>query len=183
MKVSELVASIRIAVDDTNATVYSDYSVLDVTNSVFANVANFLNKHNSSLLMKEVRVVLEDNIAKLPDDFVCMVSVTDDDENDIRETNRLSEKGYKIVGTDIKSKLPYLNIKYSSCFVSKVGLDSDVPFPMFFNEYLKKYIVMVLTNNNSDASISILPVIEADLIELVSNREHADIERPMQFRV
>lgn len=183
MKVSSLIASIRIAIDDTNATVYSDYSILDVTNSVFANVANFLNKHNSSLLMKEVRVVLEDNTAKLPDDFVCIVSVTDDDDNDIKETTRLSEKGYKIVGDLIKSKLPYLNLKYSSCFVNSVVMESDVPFPIYFNEYLKKYIVMVLTNNNSDASISILPVIEADLIELVSNREHADIERPMQFRV
>ena len=183
MKVSELVKSIRIAINDSNATTYSDYSVLNVVNSVFANVSNFLSKHGSSLVQKDVTLELVDNAAVLPADFVTLISVEDEDGEDIKENKKLVTNGYKIIGNTIKSKVSPLVIRYSYCLPDKFAMDSDVPFPVYFNEYLKKYIVMVLTNNSKDASISILSVIEADLIELISNREHAGVERDMQFYV
>lgn len=183
MKVSELINSIRVAVDDTNATTYSDYSVLEITNSIFYNVANFLIKHNSSLMYKEASLTFENNEAQLPTDFVSLIEATDSEGEDVPENTRLLASSYKIIGNKIKSKLGTLNIVYSYTFSDKFTMDSDVPFPGQFIEYLKKYIVMVLTNNNKDASITILPVIESDLIELISNREHAGIERDMQFLV
>ena len=183
MKVSELINSIRIAIDDTNATTYSDYTVLNVLNSIFSNVVNFLNKNNSTLFQKEIRIDFVENSATLPEDFVGLISVTDDNEEPIAETSRLSDKGYKVVGNLIKSKLDHVNVIYSCLPIETFSMESIVPFPAFMFEYLKKYIVMVLTNDDKSASITILPVIEKDVIELLANREHAVVERPMQFTV
>lgn len=182
MIVSDLIKTLRVAIDDVHSVRYSDYSFLDVVNTVFTNFTNLLNKHNSELLLKEVTLVMENDACVLPDDFAKLVSVTYNDE-DVSPCIKLTSNGYKVVGSTIKSKLPSLDITYSCFYPDSFELASTVPFPAYLIEYLKKYIVMVLTNNNSDASITILPVMENDIVSLLSARGHAYVDRELPFRV
>ena len=182
MLVSDLIYSIRVAIDDTNATRYSDFTVLEVTKGVFSNVTNLLNKHNSEILHKEVTLTMVDNSCDLPDDFVKFVSVQYNEE-DVPPTAKLNANGYKVIGNTIKSKLPSLDIVYAYSFPDEIMMGSTVPFPTHFVEYLKKYIVMVLTNNNTNASITILPVMEADIVSLVNDRRFAYVDRELPFQI
>lgn len=182
MLVSDLIKSIRISIDDTNATRYSDFSVLNTVNDVFSGVVNLLNKHNSELLNKEVTLTMVNDSCELPADFVKPVSVSYNGE-ELACTTKLTNNGYKIIGNTIKSKLASLDLVYAYCFPTNVTSASTVPFPAYFENYLKKYIVMVLTNNNTNASITILPVMEADIVAIVNDRGHADIDRELPFQV
>lgn len=182
MLVSDLIKSVRISIDDTNGTRYSDFSCLDTVNSVFGGLVNLLNKHNSELLYKEVTLTMVNDSCELPADFVKPVSVSHNGE-EIACTTKLTNNGYKIIGNVIKSKLASLDLVYAYCFPDKVTASSTVPFPAYFESYLKKYIVMVLTNNNADASITILPVMEADIVAIVNDRGHADIDRELPFQI
>ena len=182
MLVSDLIMSIRIAIDDTNATRYSDFTILNVVRGVFSNVTNLLNKHNSEILHKEATLTMVDNSCDLPADFVKFVSVQYNDE-EVLPTAKLNANGYRVVGNTIKSKLPSLDIVYAYSFPDEVVDASTVTFPTHFIEYIKKYIVMVLTNNNSDASIAILPVMESDIVSLANDRRYAYIDRELPFQI
>ena len=182
MLVSDLIKSIRIAVDDTNGDRYSDYTILNIVNSVFTNFVNLLNKHNSELLHKEVTLTMVDNSCDLPSDFAKPISISYDGE-ELAPTAKLTNNGYKIIGNQIKSKLTSLDLVYASYFPDAFTSGSTVPFPSYLNEYIKKYIVMVLTNNNTNASITILPVMESDILSLVNDRAHACIDRELPFQI
>ena len=182
MLVSDLIKSIRIAVDDTNASRYSDFTVLNVVNTVFTNFVNLLNKHNSELLYKEATLTMVDNSCDLPSDFVKPISVSYNGD-ELAPTSKLTGNGYKIIGNTIKCKLSSVDLVYASYFPTEFTASSTVPFPAYLNEYIKKYIVMVLTNNNSNASITILPVMEGDILSLVNDRAHAFIDRELPFQI
>lgn len=185
MKIKEIVKSIRIAIDDTNSVRFTDYTVLDVVNSVFNVFANFLIRQNSNILTKEITLDTSSGSAELPSNLVTITSVKSDDI-ELQSSNKLSGTTYKIVGNSIKTKCSSLDIEYTSCFTESFTMDDDVPFPLFLNEYLKKYIVIALTTNSSAGTGTALALSESDItdmIELLSNREYSYIEREMPFIV
>lgn len=169
MIVKEIVMSVRFGLGDAEAAVYSDSEIIESINSVLRYANTALVNLNSTIPRKKALLTPANGEVPLPDDFIAMASLDDED---------VYLADYEIVGTKLYCDIP-LNITYFSTFPSVTALSDTLPLPNYFYELLVRFTESFITKTIDRDMFPQL--IYKEISYATSGREYAYLTRPLQF--
>ena len=180
MIVAEFLFSLRVDINDTLKTQYSDFDLMNSLNSVLKIVNNTLVKRKSDLIAKSATIPMISGIGDLPNDFIAVITVKTSGNQELYPHKSIGEGGYKITAYNIYASGDSIGITYRYAF-PKLIISDEIPLPDWFSELLKKYIMMLVSNQVNKFDVSFSQMIESDVASIVSGREYTLIERDMPF--
>lgn len=178
MTPKQLFARVRMApeINDNAAVKYSNYQLIAALNSVLSIVYNTVASSSSSILNKIESVKLRDGRGELPEDFRQAVMITSGGRTltPTTKSNDADQYGYKIRGNYIYSANETVEIEYKPYFddITYDAIDDDLEIPKYFQELIRKYMVIVLVGGVPNADASIVSMIQSDVMALTAGREY-----------
>ena len=180
MIVAEFLFSLRMDINDTLKTQYSDFDLINALNSVLKIVNNTLVKRKSDLITKSATIPMVGGVGDLPADFISIVTVKTVTNTEMYPHKSIEDGGYKIVSNNIYANVDNSVITYRYAFPILVVSD-NIPLPDWFSELIKKYIMMLVSNQVNKFDVSFSQMIDSDVASIVSGREYTLIEREIPF--
>ena len=174
----QLFARVRMApeINDNAAVKYSNYQLIAALNSVLSIVYNTVASSSSSILNVVETVRMRNGRGELPEDFLQAVMITSGGRTLTPQTksNDVDQYTYKIRGNYIYSANDVIEIEYKPYFddVTYDAIDDDLEIPKYFQELIRKYMVIVLVGGVPNADASIVTMIQSDVMNLTAGREY-----------
>ena len=178
MTPKQLFARVRMApeINDNAATKYSNYQLIAALNSVLSIVYNTVASSSSSILNVVETVRMRNGRGELPEDFLQAVMITSNGRTLAPQTksNDVDQYTYKIRGNYIYSANDVIEIEYKPYFddITYDAIDDDLEIPKYFQELIRKYMVIVLVGGIPNADASIVSMIQSDVMNLTAGREY-----------